>query len=78
MLEPVPSSLMKYSHRFSITGMTFGARPFFENLRRDGVHFNHQTQEHIQKKLRNAINEAYVNWPVRLWGYSDRNEEENQ
>ena len=58
--------------------ITLGARPFFENLRRDGVHFNHQAQEHIKTKFTNAINHYYTTWPERLWGYSDENDKANQ
>ncbi|MPC88347.1 hypothetical protein E2C01_083248 [Portunus trituberculatus] len=58
--------------------ISFGARPFAEGLARDGVHFNRQTREYIQSKLRNAIQDSYLYWPTQLWGHSDKKEEEEQ
>ena len=38
----------------------FGAKPFWDSLGWDGVHFNRQGREHVSAKLANCIREAYL------------------
>ena len=38
----------------------FGAKPFWDALGWDGVHFNRQGREHVNAKLANCVREAYL------------------
>ena len=52
--------------------ISFGARPFWSSLARDGVHFDEEGRMKIVEKIKGAILDAFAFQPEAHWGYSDQ------